>query len=221
VQEQELVQLIAERVLQRLKERDIEIHQVSRDRIPVGVSVRHLHITKEDFAALFGENAELKVRNWLYQEGEFASDQTVTLVTARRSLPGVRILGPFRSKTQVEVSRTDAIMLGVNPPVRVSVNEANGGSRITLVGPEGSINVDDGLIVARRHIHCSPAEATALGIKEGDKLDLEILSDRPVVLRGVVVRTGEKLKLQFHVDTDEANAADVRCDMFARIAEVR
>jgi len=216
VQDQQLIQLIAEKVLQRLQERDITVHNVSRDRIPIGVSVRHVHITQEHLEILFGKGYQLEVRNWLYQEGEFASTATVTLVTARRSLPGVRILGPCRQKTQVEVSRTDAILLGVNAPVRISVNEGPG-ERIALVGPEGALELPDALIVAHRHIHCSPEDARQLGVENGQSVDVELLTERPVILRDVRIRTGEKFKLQMHIDTDEANAADVRCNMFARI----
>lgn len=185
--------------------------------IPIGISVRHLHITQADLEKLYGSGYKLTKRKDLAQPGEFASNEVVTLVGSRlRSIENVRILGPVRDHTQIEVSQTDAITLGINPPVRRSGN-IKGSESLTVVGPEGSITLDAGVIRANRHIHMPPAEAKKMGVKDDEIVSIEIPGTKSVIMRNVQVRVKKGWVLQMHLDTDDANAADVQCGLKARI----
>lgn len=186
------------------------------DGIRIGVSVRHLHLCPEDLAILFGPGRELEVDRALYQEGEFASKQVVALVGPKlRSLAPVRVLGPLRKQTQVEISRTDAITLGLNPPVRPSGN-LEGAASITIVGPAGSVTKPVA-IRANRHIHMNPADAKGFGVTDGQLVSVEISGERPLIFHEVQVRVGPKFRLEMHLDTDDANAVGITCGMQARL----
>lgn len=148
----------------------------------------------------------------LYQPGEFASKHTLTIVGPKlRSIPGVRILGPLRNYDQVEVSLTDAVFLGIDPPVTNSGNLKDA-APLTLVGPNGSVYLEKCAIVANRHLHMPSSEAARLGVKEGDLCRVRIGGDKPTIFENVLVRTNDNWKLQIHLDTDDANAANVRED---------
>lgn len=209
--EEELIRLATARVLAALRGADAD-----PDEIPVGVSVRHAHLCREDLEILYGPGAQLtKVRD-LRQPGEFASGQTVTLVGPRmRALENVRILGPLRRVSQVEISRTDAIYLGINPPVRRS-GELDGTPGLTLIGPRGALNLRQGVICANRHIHMSPADAQRLGLKDNEEIEVEVGGDKALIFRHCQVRVGD-FRLEMHLDTDDANAAGVTCGAKARI----
>lgn len=182
--------------------------------IPLGISNRHIHLTKKTFQQLFGEKAEFQSMRPLYQPGEFASVHTLTIVGPKlRSIPGVRILGPLRNYDQVEVSLTDAIFLGIDPPVTNSGNLKEA-APLTLVGPNGSVYLEKCAIVANRHLHMPTSEAKRLGVKEGDYCKVRIGGDKPTVFENVLVRTNDNWKLQIHLDTDDANAANVRVETF-------
>lgn len=176
----------------------------------VNISVRHMHITPEHLAVLFGPGARLTPMRDLYQEGQFASEQTVDIVgPKRRVLPGVRILGPTRSKTQIELAFSDAIMLGIDVPVRMSGDTAGTPGAI-LLGPRGHLVLEEGIIRAQRHVHLSPADAGALGVGQGDQLDLHVEHPTcPAVLGGVVARVDPAFKYEVHLDSDEGNACDL------------
>ncbi|MEZ0227110.1 MAG: phosphate propanoyltransferase, partial [Planctomycetota bacterium] len=177
--------------------------------IPVAVSARHVHLDQETLEKLFGPGARLTARKPLSQPGQFASEEVVTLVGPRRRIEGVRILGPVRKKTQVEISRTDEFFLGVDAPVRGS-GDLKGSAPITLEGPKGSVQLAEGLIRALRHVHASPDEATALGVSDGDYVAVAITGGpRDLVFGDVLVRVHPEFSLEMHLDTDEGNAADV------------
>lgn len=180
--------------------------------IPLGVSTRHVHLTRETFAQLFGVGAELAPLRQLYQPGEFAARQTVTIVGARmRAIHQVRILGPFRRYDQVEMALTDAIQLGIKPPVRNS-GDLQGAAPLTLVGPKRSLYLTDCGIIANRHIHMTPDHAALFGVKNGDLCRVKIPGWKSTIYENVLIRVREDRRLQIHLDTDDANAANVRCE---------
>ena len=175
--------------------------------IPIGISARHLHICQEDLETLFGKGAQLSKLRDLKQPGEFAANETVTVVGPnRRMFEKVRILGPTRPRTQVELSFTDGRFLGIDLPHRISGNIENS-APITLIGPEGVVRLTEGAIRAKRHLHCNPQDAARLGIRDGQEVGVKTQGDVGVTFNHVVVRIKENLKLDMHVDTDEANAA--------------
>lgn len=197
----ELLEQIVVKVLERL--RQVQGEDMS---IPVGVSNRHVHLSADHLAQLFGKGYELTVRKELSQPGQFAAEETVTLVGPRGVQENVRILGPVRGTTQVELSLTDGRRLGMRLPVRDSGN-LEGTPGITIVGPIGAVTLKEGVIAALRHIHMTPADAERFGVKDGDLVRVRTSGPRAVVFNKVVVRVSPKFRLEFHIDTDEANAA--------------
>jgi putative phosphotransacetylase len=177
--------------------------------VPAGVSNRHLHLSQIDLEKLFGEGAELTVYKWLGQPGQYAADERVTIVGPKGKIEGLRVLGPVRKQTQIEVSLTDAYSLGLKPPVRES-GELGGTEPITLIGPKGTLELKEGCILAARHIHMTPAEADQYGIKDRQMVKVEVPGPRGVIFNEVIVRVRADYALEFHVDTDEANAALVK-----------
>ncbi len=178
-------------------------------KIPVEISARHIHLAEADFKALFGEEAELVPEKDLSQEGEFASDFKVTIKNEEREIQRVRILGPFRPQTQVEVSHTDARFLKAEVPLRLSGDLA-GSAPVKIVSPKGAeVELAEGMIVAKRHLHVSPAEAEKLGIKDGDEVSLRTTGERGGQLDHCAVRVRDNFKASFHLDTDEANALGI------------
>ncbi|HOB07906.1 MAG: phosphate propanoyltransferase [Limnochordia bacterium] len=175
-------------------------------KVPVGVSARHLHLSKEDLAVLFGPDYQLTPAKELSQTGQYAAEEQVTLVTRKNAIPNVRVLGPLRGKTQVEISRTDAFALGLRPPVRDSGSVENS-EAVTLVGPKGSIYLKEGVIIALRHIHMSPADAAKFGVEDKSVVSVKTEGERSVIFNNVLVRVRDDFVLEFHIDTDEANAA--------------
>jgi len=178
--------------------------------IPLGVSNRHIHLTRPTFQKLFGEKAEFESMRPLYQPGEVASKHTLAIVGPKlRTIPGVRILGPLRKYDQVEVSLTDAIFLGIDPPVANS-GTLDKAAPLTLIGPNGSVYLERCAIVASRHIHMPTADAKRLGVRDGDLCRVRLGGDKPTVFENVLVRTNDNWLLQAHLDTDDANAANIR-----------
>ncbi|MCR9165905.1 MAG: acetate/propionate family kinase [Nannocystaceae bacterium] len=177
--------------------------------IPIAVSARHIHLTQDAVEALFGPGHTLTPRNELSQPGQFACEETLTVIGPKRSLERVRVLGPTRPKNQIEVSRTDEFWLGVDAPVRRSGDVANSPG-VTLEGPAGSLTLSEGLICAARHIHMTPADAEAFGVKNGDLVEVRVDSNgRDLTFGDVLIRVSPKYALEMHVDTDEANAAEL------------
>ncbi len=177
--------------------------------IPVGVSNRHIHLKKEHVEQLFGEGYELKVFKELSQPGEFAAEETVTIRTQKSEIQHVRILGPIRSLTQVEISKTDSFALGVKAPIRSSGN-IEGTPGITIIGPKGEINVENGVIVAERHIHMTTDDAASFGVRDGQYVSVKIPGERGLIFNQVLIRVKDTYALDMHIDTDEANAAGLK-----------
>lgn len=183
---------------------------ISQEKIPVGVSARHAHVSQRHLEVLYGKGHQLTTLAPLYQPGAFAAKETLTVVGRRmRSIEGVRILGPARGYTQVELARTDAIRLGLAPPIRDSGDLA-GSEPISLIGPAGSIYLDEGAICATRHIHMTPQIATSFGVKEGDLLKVRIPGERALTLENIRPKISSSYVLQMHLDTDDSNAAGLR-----------
>src|SRR5215204_2537888 len=175
----------------------------------VNVSARHMHVTQPDLEVLFGAGSKLTKLKDLYQEGEFASEQLVTLVGPRqRIIPNVRILGPVRNYTQIELSYTDGIYLGVDLPLRISGNH-EGTPGITVLGPKGALTLNKGVIRAERHVHMSTEDMNYYGVKDGDYMKLKIAGPCGVTFDRVKVRYHPKVVLEVHIDTDEGNACDL------------
>lgn len=178
--------------------------------IPVAVSARHVHLTPEAVEVLFGEGHELTPYKPLSQPGQFACEEKVDLIGPKRSIEGVRILGPTRPACQVEISRTDEFHLGVDAPIRNSGDVSNTPG-ITLVGPKGKLELPEGLICARRHIHMTPEDAERFGVKDRDVVEVALDTEgRNLIFGDVLVRVKSSYALEMHIDTDEANAAEIR-----------
>ncbi len=177
--------------------------------VPIAISARHCHLTEETFAALFGADASPTRDRDLSQPGQFACAERVNVIGPRDRIDGVRVLGPLRSANQVEISRTDEFRLGVDAPVRNSGN-VRGSAPITLEGPNGTVNLQEGLICARRHIHMHPTDAEAFDVSNGDEVAVAIVGgERDLILGDVLIRVSDRYALEMHIDTDEANAAEL------------
>lgn len=181
--------------------------------VPIGVSVRHVHLCPEHVRILFGEGYDLHIYNELYQKGYYAAKEQVMVVGRKRCIEKIRVLGPTRVYSQVELAQSDALVVGLKLPV--ATEGADPGTQpVTIVGPEGSVNLTGGAgggaFVARRHIHLSDVTAAELGVKHGDLLELRIDGARPTILQGVLVRVKAGWRTEVHLDTDEANACGVR-----------
>lgn len=204
--EQQTVEMIAQLVLQTINKMD---EKANGYQVPVGVSARHIHLTQQDVETLFGEGYQLTKKKDL-MGGQFACNETVTIVGLKlRAIENVRVLGPVRKASQVEISSTDAMKLGINAPVRESGNVA-GSSPIAVVGPKGAIYMKEGCIVAMRHIHMSPADAAAAGVHDGDIVSVKAENERGTVFNQVKIRVNESFTLEMHIDTDEANASKIK-----------
>ncbi|MFN8260440.1 MAG: acetate/propionate family kinase [Chitinophagales bacterium] len=179
-------------------------------KIPIAISARHVHLTRETVDVLFGKDYELTEYKPLSQPGQYAANETVTIVGKKNKIENVRILGPLRPKDQVEISKTDEFFLGVDAPVRESGN-VSGTPGITLQGPKGSVTLKEGVIVAWRHIHMHPADAELFGVKDKDVVSVDVDDeDRPLTFKNVLIRVSDKFKLEMHIDTDEGNAAEIK-----------
>ena len=185
----------------------------------VETSARHIHVSEQDFKVLFGENASLTPKKALSQPGQYACEERVTVVGPKKSLPGVSILGPFRSATQVELSATDARSIGLGIAVRESGDLANTPG-CKIVGPVGEIEISEGVIVAKRHIHATVKDAEELGVKDKDVVKVEVQTpDRSLIFGDVVVRVNDSFALAMHIDTDESNAAGMVPGVMGKIVK--
>ena len=176
--------------------------------VPIGVSARHIHLTQEHVEALFGPGYHLTKKKEL-MGGQFASNETVTIVGLKlRAIENVIILGPVRKASQVEISATDAIKLGIKAPIRESGNIA-GSAPIAIVGPKGALYLNEGCIIAMRHIHMSPKDAQAAGVSDGQIVSVKADNERGTIFNHVKIRVDESFTLEMHIDTDEANASKI------------
>ncbi|SCZ04439.1 phosphate propanoyltransferase [Alkaliphilus peptidifermentans] len=201
---EELIKEIVEKVIDNI----VGCQECSME-IPLEVSARHVHLSKEHMEFLFGSQDQLKTLKELSQPGQFVYDKRVTLMGSKGFISNVAILGPARSDTQVEISYTDARTLGVNPPIRESGN-LEGTGRIIIAAGGKAVNLNQGVIIAKRHIHMTPKDAEDLQVKDGQQVKVRIKSKRPVVLEEVLIRVSGKYRLSMHIDHDEGNAAAYR-----------
>lgn len=203
-----------------VKERGIQVISMAKEapklgengqilNVPVGVSNRHAHLTQQHVEKLFGKGYTLTPWKALSQPGQFAAQEQVTLQGDKGSIHNVRILGPARALTQVEVARSDGFRLGVHPPIRLS-GDVDSTPGITLIGPCGSLVIDKGLIVALNHVHMAPEDAQRFAVRNGDRLMLQTFGARKLIFADVVVRVHDDYRLDFHLDQDEANAAALK-----------
>lgn len=205
--DQELLRTIITRILAKIT--GYSLMPAHPQPLPVGVSNRHLHLSSADLEALFGAGYQLQRQRDLLQPGQFAAMETVNIAGPKGCIEKVRVLGPVRKQTQVEVSRGDGYKLGLNPPIRES-GKLQGSCGVTLIGPKGSVHLKEGLIIAQRHIHMSPDDAVHYGVADGENVQVKTGGERSLVFDQVLVRVSRNFNLEFHLDIDEANAAGIR-----------
>ncbi len=202
--EEKTIEIITRLVVEAVNRKSTE----QRFAVPIGVSARHVHLTQEDVETLFGSGYELTKKKEL-MGGQFASNELVTIVGLKlRAIENVRILGPVRKASQVEISATDAIKLGIKAPIRES-GDIKGSSPIAIVGPKGVVYLKEGCIIAKRHIHMSPQDAKAAGVNNGDTVSVQVENERGTLFNQVKIRVDKSFTLEMHIDTDEANAAKI------------
>lgn len=177
--------------------------------IPLGVSNRHIHLTQESLEILFGRGYELTKIKDLGQPGQFAAKEMVCIAGRKGCFANVRVLGPVRNRNQVEISRSDAFALGINPPVRIS-GDLDGAADICVIGPAGMMVMKESTIVAKPHIHMTPKDAAVYQVRNRDEVSVTLCGDKKYTMHGVEIRVSDTSGLEFHLDTDEANAAGVR-----------
>ena len=194
--------LVREVVVRKLA----ETVQPGQSKLVIHASARHMHVSREDLDQLIGPGYELTVDRPLYQEGNFAAKETVTLIGPRsRLISNLRILGPLRSRTQVELAFTDAVSLGLDVPIRLS-GDLDGTPGAVLMGPHGIVELKDGVIRAAMHVHMGPQDAAHYGVQHGDEMKLRVGGEAGLTFNRVRVRVGKDFRLDVHMDTDEANA---------------
>lgn len=186
--------------------RSRKTQELNEKRVPLGTSNRHIHLSQDDLEALFGKNYTLTVQKELSQPGQFAAQETVTLVGPKGSLEKVRVLGPVRKNTQVEISVTDCYKLGVEPVIRDS-GQHEGTPGLEIAGPVGNVKLEAGVLVASRHIHLHSDDAKEWSLEDGDRVRVKVESRRPMVYEDVLIRVSDQYRKEMHLDMDEANAA--------------
>ena len=200
---EDLVKLVTRLVVERLQK---------GPSIPIGVSNRHIHLCREDMDILFGKDSELTWKKDMKQPGQYACEETVVIRGPKGEFKKVRVLGPLRPETQVEISTTDSFTLGLKAPIRESGKLENTPG-IEIIGPAGTVKKDNGVIVALRHIHMTPEDAKAFGVKDKDVVCVTVGDDiRRATLSNVLVRVSDKYSLEMHIDVDEANAVGAKND---------
>jgi putative phosphotransacetylase len=203
VEQHELVQLIREVTLKALATNQVKLE------VPIAVSNRHIHLSKEHVERLFGRNYQLNKLKDLSQPGQFACKETITLIGPKGKLEKVRVLGPARGDTQIEISLNDGYTLGIAPPIRDS-GDIEATPSVTIQGPRGQLKVDQGLICAARHIHMGPDDATRFQVTNGQRVQVKVTGQRGVIFDNVLIRVSPTYNLEMHIDVDEANAAQIK-----------
>jgi putative phosphotransacetylase len=193
-----------------------EINNNPYNKIPVEASGRHIHLSQEDMDSLFGQGYEMTVVKELSQPGQYQYKERVTLIGPKGTIQRVAILGPVRGRTQIEISLTDAVVLGIKPPIRES-GDLDGAEALFVSTPRNVIKVEEGVIVAKRHIHMTEEDAKKLNVKDKDIVKVKINSKRPVIFEEVVVRANKNYKLSMHIDYDEANAVALEKGTYGEI----
>ena len=184
--------------------------------VTIGVSNRHVHLKQEHLEILFGKDFNLEIKNELTQQGQFASTSTLTIKTEKSEIENVRVLGPVREYTQVEISKTDAFKLGLNPPVRDS-GDLKESEKIELIGPKGSIKLEEGCIIATRHIHITPQQVIDFGLENLKTVSVEILGEKGGIINNVSLKVAPNSYFELHLDTDDANAHLIKSGDIGRI----
>ena len=201
---------LAEEIVSRLAVSDSSLS------IPVGISNRHIHLSQRDLETLFGHGYALTPQKELSQPGQYAAKETVCIAGQKGSFSKVRVLGPIRAESQVEISRTDAYQLGIDPPVRQS-GDLSGAESVSAIGPCGMVILQNKVIIARRHIHMSVLDGKLYGVDDGDLVDVRNTGSQRCMFYDVVIRIHADFSLEFHVDTDEANAGGIKTGTMAQI----
>ena len=210
---EQLIAALVRQVMENIEE------DVGTGDVPIGVSNRHIHLTQEDVETLFGKGYELTKIKDLKQPGQYACRETLTIVgPSMRPIEGVRVLGPVRRRSQVEISRTDSFQLKVKPPVRES-GDLDGSAPVTIIGPRGTVTLKEGCIIANRHIHMAPVDGARYGVIDGDYVTVDVEGDKKTRWYDVQVRVSPDFVLEMHVDTDDANAAAVGNGALVRIVK--
>lgn len=209
---QEMATILTEKILE-------SVQHYENFRIPIGVSNRHVHVSRADLDRLYGKDYALTRKSELGQPGQFAANETVTLQGPKGTFEHVRILGPVRSQSQVEISKTDSFRLGVKSPIALS-GHLQGTPGITLIGPRGTVDLPCGVIIAKRHIHMTPAQAAARHLKDGQIVDVETFGERRGILGDVIIRVSDTAGLEMHIDVDEANACSLSNHDYVMICSV-
>lgn len=176
--------------------------------VQVEVSARHVHLSEQDFEVLFGQGKTLTPKRELSQIGQYLSEERVILIGPKGEKKNVAVLGPLRKDTQIELSKSDCVMLGINAPVRES-GDIKGSAPITIVGPVGTLQLDEGVIIAHKHVHVPEKVAKELGYQDKERVSVELFTERPVIYKDVILRVSDKFRFRMHIDFDEANAAGV------------
>ncbi len=184
-------------------------------KILLGISNRHIHLTEEDYKILYGEEKIEKVRA-LVQPGEFATDKKLTIKTPKAAISNVRLLGPLRKYTQVEISKTDSYTLGINPPVRNS-GDLDGAETITLVGPNGEVTKENACIIATRHIHITSSDRKRLNLEDRKFVKVRVNTEKPTIFEDVYLKESDNYELELHLDTDDGNGALAKTGDYAEI----
>ena len=208
INEAELIENITRLVVQELENHQL-LEVERKTHVPVNISARHLHLQQEHVELLFGKGYQLTFYKEISQPGQYACKEKVTLKGPKGVIENVRVLGPLRQQTQVEIARTDARKLGIAPPVRNSGNLA-GSASITLIGTHGSVSLAEGCIIADRHIHMTTKDAKAFGVTDKQKVSILVNGDKGGIMGQVTIRVNERYALDMHIDTDDANAFNLQ-----------
>lgn len=206
MQKEEAIKIVTKLVMDKLNE-------LEKYKIPIGISNRHIHISQSDLEILFGKGYKLTKKNDLKQPGQFSSNETITIRGPKGQFEKVRILGPVREKSQVEISLTDSFRLGVKAPIKESGSLENTPG-LELIGPKGKVNIEQGTIVALRHIHMTPEYANKIGVKDKEIVEVETLGEREGILGNVLIRISNNFSVEMHIDVDEANACALKNNDF-------
>lgn len=212
--DEQLIRTIVEQVLGQMQ--PAKMTHAPPGKIPIAVSARHVHLSEEHVKTLFGAHYSLTPKAPLSQPNQFASQAQVTIVGQKAAIHHVRVLGPVRELSQVEISMTDARLLGIDAPLRYS-GDTTGSAPITLIGPNGSVYLKEGCIIAAAHIHMNEQQAQALRVSDGQFVNVKTVSARPVVFQQVKVRVSNRFQLEMHIDTDEGNAALIKGNGYGEI----
>ena len=207
-----------EELMQKIVSAVVRVQNEMAGAVPLGISNRHIHLSQQDLETLFGAGYELTKTKDLVQPGQFACKETLTVCGPKGAIEKVRVLGPVRKQTQVEILAGDTFKLGVKGEVRMS-GVLGGTPGVTLTGPKGSVQIPEGVIIAQRHVHMSSEDAVKFGVADGEIVDLECEGTRAGLLHDVVIRANGNSKLECHLDTEEANALGLTAKSTVRIVK--